>query len=353
MSKRSRKRKLEIDNHNNALHDLSSDDDSRNHNHNSPPKKRVKFDQSVNADSSNDKYHKYEASSIHFPKVSDFLKVRVGDNPNVRDLCQASDSDSDNDSNTSNRNRPNNKQLWLFHFPPGFDESLINNLKISIPQHAKSGQIIATFPINKQRYQIIEHDCSQKNFVNLFPVRHKLRVGQPFKRHFHILPDLRPSPHKRNRNKYMEAMNLKPVPCRDGELWGTEDNITDTQAANEEEVTADDNAEDHTIDTNDVQPIEPTHDINEEEIEVEQVKKRKKKKKRKKAKKELIEAVINEDHETIEIQTETHENTKKRKSKKDKKKKKKHKRKSAEVSPKKSKKKSKKSKKKKKSKKLR
>eukprot|EP00483_Globobulimina_turgida_P002718 UN02723 len=178
-----RKRKLEISD-DEAIEHYSSSDGNNASNHN---KKRVKFDQSVNADSSNDKYNKYESSSINLSDLSNCLKVRVGDNEHLKHFCD--------------NNIENNKELWLFHFPPGFDESTMNNLKLSIPKHPKIGERIALFRINKRRYQIIEYDCSRHNIVNLFAVDYSLKIGQPFKRHFHILPDLGPSPSKRKKNK--------------------------------------------------------------------------------------------------------------------------------------------------------
>eukprot|EP01084_Bolivina_argentea_P123029 218045_1 len=181
MSKQSRKRKLEMDDS-----DDSSQSDTTN-NDESPRKKRVKFDQNVNTDSSNDKYTKYELSSMDLPKLSNYLKVRVDDNQFLKDIC--------------NNNNNNSKQLWLFHFPPGFDELSINNLKLSIPKYPKNGERIESFRINKRRYQIIEYNCSQNNIVNLFAVNHKLKLGKPFQRHFHILPDLRPSPNKQKKKK--------------------------------------------------------------------------------------------------------------------------------------------------------
>merc|ERR1719474_2000052 len=83
------------------------------------------------------------------------------------------------------------QQLWLFHFQPGFDESQIKNVTLSVPKYPKHGQRVGSLRLGDNHYQIIEYDCSQNNMVNLFAVRHRLKVGKPFERHFHVLPELK------------------------------------------------------------------------------------------------------------------------------------------------------------------
>ena len=176
--RRGKKRKLDKlemddsdhDEYENAnLSDDNQSDDGSN-------RKRVRFSQDVNDDASTNKYAKYGSVSMDFPKISDYLKIMVEDNEQFQDLDDEDDP----------------QQLWLFHFPPGFDHSLIENAKFSVPKYPEHGQRVGSLRISSSNYQIIEYDCSQNNMVNLFAVNHKLKVGKPFERHFHVLPDLKP-----------------------------------------------------------------------------------------------------------------------------------------------------------------